>query len=97
MNTMNHQTGNESITSECDPYSMAWVMIDLINPARPILESQIQNGINRTHQETKIHSLRIKLSNLIHVNIRFHHGCCCQNQHRTLSFDDTNAQGTVLR
>jgi hypothetical protein len=57
-------------TSRFDPYNMAWVMIDLISVARPVLVHVFRTYIH----DRKIGALLwVKFCDLVHIDVHLHH------------------------
>jgi len=58
-------------TSRFEPYRMAWVMIDFINVARPVLVYRPSDRISSGQCLECL--LSIEFRNLIHINVDLHH------------------------
>jgi len=58
-------------TSRFEPYKMAWVMIDLINVARPVLVCEHSEHISSIQCVGSL--LSIELRNLVHIDVDLHH------------------------
>jgi len=58
-------------TSRFDPYKMAWVMIDLINVARPVLIHKLSDHTSSVQRLKSL--LSVELRNLVHIDVYLHH------------------------
>jgi len=58
-------------TSRFEPYKMAWVMIDLINVARPVLVYRLSDHPASGQRLECL--LPIELCNLVYIDVDLHH------------------------
>ena len=58
-------------TSTFEPYKMAWVMIDLISVARPVLVHQPSEHISSIKWPKSL--LSIEFRDLVHIDVHLHH------------------------
>ena len=57
-------------TSIFEPYKMAWVMIDLINVARPVLVHRLRTYPVDIMAKTL---LSVEFRDLVHIDVHLHH------------------------
>ena len=68
-------------TSRFEPYKMAWVMIDLISVARPVLVHSPSEHVCSIQLQKTL--LSIEFRDLVHIDVHLHH--CCGGEDEQLS------------